>query len=192
MKLPRWVARLIVRIYRAWRSLHIETFLLLFIFLFGQYFQTEIISSRYPELAPDFKFTRFAYSCLWFLSLGCAFYALRKLYGDGLPEDRIFRMPIKWFVAINVFASATAFVAGFGTYYFELSTADENAFNKKLDIGTAMYFSLITFATVGFGDIYPQSGDARLLVAIQVIFSIAYTVGMFSLIASFLRTNNAR
>jgi hypothetical protein len=85
-------------------------------------------------------------------------------------------------------ASVLAFVLGFGTVYFDLSS-DEAHFGTKEQLSpmSALYFSIVTFATVGYGDISPKSDIARFWVSVEIIGGLAYTILIFSVIANFIR-----
>lgn len=52
---------------------------------------------------------------------------------------------------------------------------------------TATYFSIVTIATVGYGDITPKTDLARILVSLEILFGVAYSVFFFSIIAGFIR-----
>lgn len=49
---------------------------------------------------------------------------------------------------------------------------------------TALYFSLITLATVGYGDIVPVAGVVRMLAAIEAIVGIFYVALLISRLVS--------
>jgi hypothetical protein len=51
--------------------------------------------------------------------------------------------------------------------------------NEKLDFAKAIYFSIVTFHTIGFGDIHPVTSLGRTIVMIQSAISIFFTA-MFS------------
>ena len=53
--------------------------------------------------------------------------------------------------------SFISITAGFSSIYLELVRQNSNNFVGIMDGISAMYFSVNTFATVGFGDIYPIS-----------------------------------
>ncbi len=57
--------------------------------------------------------------------------------------------------------------------YLNLSHADRGAFSEPLTHSSALYFVVVVFGTVGFGDITPRSDTARLLVAVQVLLDLA-------------------
>ena len=55
-----------------------------------------------------------------------------------------------------------------------------------LDLGAAVYFSVITITTTGYGDIAPVSGLARAAVCWEVATGLLYQVFVFSLVASLI------
>lgn len=61
------------------------------------------------------------------------------------------------------------FVLGFALVYVTLSHIDPGAFSEPLDKIDAAYFTLTTLTTVGFGDIAPRSGLARIIVCGQIV-----------------------
>lgn len=69
-------------------------------------------------------------------------------------------------------AGLSTFVAVFSWAYWVLSSTS-NAFNpgplRRID---AVYFTLTTLTTTGFGDISPRSPSARLLVSVQMLLGI--------------------
>lgn len=48
-------------------------------------------------------------------------------------------------------------------------------FNEKIDFSKAIYFSIVSFHTIGFGDIHPITSLGRTLVMIQSILSLFFT-----------------
>ena len=77
----------------------------------------------------------------------------------------------------------------FAVVYAALSSLDVNSFNIKqsLGLGKAFYYSLITAATVGFGDIASSCAMARTLTAVEIAISYFYTIFIFSAIATIIR-----
>jgi voltage-gated potassium channel len=61
------------------------------------------------------------------------------------------------------------------------------SFQQFESLCTAVYFSIVTIATVGYGDIQPASVWARLRASAEILIGVAYTVFFFSVIAGFLR-----
>jgi hypothetical protein len=79
-------------------------------------------------------------------------------------------------------------IYSFAVAYLYVSHSDPSAFNvKELDLFTAIYFSTVTAATVGYGDILPISWSARLLVMIEIWLSLIYVIFFFSMLSTALR-----
>lgn len=79
-------------------------------------------------------------------------------------------------------------IYSFAVVYLYLSHIDPSAFNvTELDLFTAIYFSTVTAATVGFGDILPISRSARLLVVLEIWLSLIYVIFFFSILSTVLR-----
>ncbi|MEK8226713.1 ion channel [Oerskovia sp. M15] len=64
------------------------------------------------------------------------------------------------------------FLLLFASTYFMLSFQAPETFSEPLTRSDALYFTVTTFATVGFGDIAPRSEAVRLLVAGQVLLDL--------------------
>jgi voltage-gated potassium channel len=76
----------------------------------------------------------------------------------------------------------------FAVVFLLISNADQAAFAPTLpSMGAASYFSIVTIATVGYGDIQPVSGWARFSASTEILVGVAYTVLFFSVVAGFLR-----
>lgn len=58
--------------------------------------------------------------------------------------------------------------------YVTLSHLNAASFSEQLDRSSGLYFTIITFGTVGFGDITPRSDLARLLVSVQVLVDLGF------------------
>jgi hypothetical protein len=91
-------------------------------------------------------------------------------------------------VLLCVVLSVTCCILCFATIYEQLSY-DSTAFNtqKPLSVISALYFSIVTFATVGYGDITPQTDLTRAIVAFEIIVALFYNFLILSLIAGFIR-----
>jgi hypothetical protein len=70
--------------------------------------------------------------------------------------------------------------------YFRATHADPNAFNdpinhplSKID---AIYFAVVTFATIGYGDIAPTSQTMRLLVTVNIIVNFVMVAAILTLL----------
>jgi voltage-gated potassium channel len=64
------------------------------------------------------------------------------------------------------------FILLFASVYFIISNGDDSQFTEALSRSDALYFTVTIFATVGFGDISPQSEAARLLTSGQMILDL--------------------
>jgi len=61
------------------------------------------------------------------------------------------------------------FLVVFAWTYLTMGLSAPDSFNEPLDRATALYFTVTTFATVGFGDIHAQTDTARVVVTIQMV-----------------------
>jgi voltage-gated potassium channel len=61
----------------------------------------------------------------------------------------------------------------FATTYVALASATPSSFNAPIDKVGALYFSMTTLATVGYGDIAPVSHAARIVVTLQMALDLA-------------------
>ncbi|MGW7447496.1 potassium channel family protein [Kitasatospora sp. NPDC054795] len=64
------------------------------------------------------------------------------------------------------------FILLFATAYFLMEHAQATSFTQPLSRFDALYFSIITFSTVGFGDITATSQAARLVVTVQMVLDL--------------------
>jgi len=65
------------------------------------------------------------------------------------------------------------FLLVFSAAYFIMSEYRPNDFTEHLTRTDVLYFTVTTFATVGFGDIAPKSQVARLVVTGQIVVDLA-------------------
>ncbi|PJI85717.1 potassium channel family protein [Luteimicrobium subarcticum] len=64
------------------------------------------------------------------------------------------------------------FLAVFSSAYLTLSHADPSRFTQPIDHVDALYFTVTTFATVGFGDITAVGDLTRALVTVQMVLDL--------------------
>jgi voltage-gated potassium channel len=89
--------------------------------------------------------------------------------------------------ALVLFAMTTY---AYAVIYVYVSRVWPDAFHPgQLDVVGAIYFTIITSATVGFGDIYPVSALARLIVASQVVLSFLFVILILSTASSLALRN---
>jgi hypothetical protein len=87
----------------------------------------------------------------------------RAIVHDPHPRARAFEALTTSFpIAVLVFA----------TTYFLMGQADPENFTQPLSRVDALYFTVVTFATVGFGDITPVAELARITVTIQIVVDL--------------------
>jgi hypothetical protein len=88
----------------------------------------------------------------------------------ALQIRSILRSPYPGLRAIEVVATTVPlFLLSFSLTYLALSQADAQTFSVPLDHIRALYFTVVVFSTVGFGDIVAKTDGARLLVTVQIV-----------------------
>jgi voltage-gated potassium channel len=81
--------------------------------------------------------------------------------------------------AIEALALALAvLIVVFAYSYLSLSRANAGNFSEPLDHVTAVYFTVVTFGTVGFGDIVPRTDATRVLVTVQIVLDLVLLAGI--------------
>jgi len=83
-------------------------------------------------------------------------------------------------------------IAVFSFTYLSLSRADAASFSEQLERVDALYFTVTTISTVGFGDITARSDAARILVTVQMLVDIALLAGLARLVILATRTGLRR
>ena len=77
------------------------------------------------------------------------------------------------------FCCYAAFILLFAYLYFATDsiglTPYSRPFSEKIDFVKAIYFSIVSFHTIGFGDIHPVTATGRTIVMVQSAFSIFFT-----------------
>ncbi|MDV2475345.1 potassium channel family protein [Rhodococcus zopfii] len=75
--------------------------------------------------------------------------------------------------AIEALTTVVAFyLVLFATVYFRMSVVNAASFGAPLTRIDALYFCLVVFATVGFGDIVAVSQIARVAVSVQIVANL--------------------
>ena len=91
--------------------------------------------------------------------------------------------------AVEVIALALPLLAVvFAFTYLSISRADPASFSEHLNRVDAMYYTVSTISTVGFGDIAAESDAARVLVTVQMLFDLALIAGLVRLVILATRT----
>jgi voltage-gated potassium channel len=82
------------------------------------------------------------------------------------------------------------FVFAMGYYLLEQTTPGQFA---ELETRTdALYFTLSTLATVGFGDVHPVGQIARALASIQIVFDVVFVAALAAVLSGQLRSRVGR
>ena len=68
--------------------------------------------------------------------------------------------------------AAPLFLLVFASTYFLMSGGGWANFNERMTRTDALYFTVTTFATVGYGDIVATSQPARVIVTVQMILDL--------------------
>ncbi|XAS65689.1 potassium channel family protein [Micrococcaceae bacterium Sec5.8] len=92
---------------------------------------------------------------------------LRMISSAEVPQVR---------AAEAVVETILMFLCLFALLYTSMSATDPSAFTEPLNRLDALYFTTVTFATVGYGDITPVSQLARAVVTIQMIAGLGALV----------------
>jgi hypothetical protein len=118
---------------------------------------------------------------IWLYLVWRIFGSIRGIYG---PESARYleRTPI-WRILLDVTAAYILGAFCFSVLYVYLVRQDANAFSAELDLANALYFSVVSMSTTGYGDIFPKSGWAKLVVCLQILFGFLYNVLFFSIFA---------
>jgi voltage-gated potassium channel len=95
--------------------------------------------------------------------------------------------------AVEVIALALPLLAVvFAFTYLSISRADSASVSEHLSRVDAMYYTVSTISTVGFGDIEAESDAARTLVTVQMLFDLALIAGLVRLVIVATRTGLQR
>jgi len=113
--------------------------------------------------------------------------------GDNMFAFRTFN----FIPSINSLAKLLLFIGcsfvfiiiGFSGIYLELCGRGLNNFTGILNGISAVYFSLVTFATVGYGEIYPSTILAQTLVSIEIFISLFSIAVVLATTISWVTTN---
>jgi voltage-gated potassium channel Kch len=99
---------------------------------------------------------------------------------------------------VGVFLVITfLYIFGFASTYYAIYTDPSNpntfnlGFDKKADFGTFVYYSFVTFATVGYGDISPLSTAARVTASTHILLSTVVNVLFIAIILVFVSSAQA-
>ncbi len=80
----------------------------------------------------------------------------------------------------------------FALVYFVLATRSPVEFSGLHTRLDALYFSLTTVATVGYGDVSAAGQLARLIVSVQLVFNLAFVAALVGLFQGSLRDGRGK
>jgi hypothetical protein len=63
-----------------------------------------------------------------------------------------------------------------GLAHWSLSLADPDQYNRPLDAFSSIYFSVVTIATLGYGDIHPTGAIAKAIAVTEIFFGIWFFI----------------
>ncbi|MBK6498363.1 MAG: two pore domain potassium channel family protein [Saprospiraceae bacterium] len=80
-------------------------------------------------------------------------------------------------VVLNGIAVYIGLTVFFGVLYFAFSLLDHNPsdLTKPLGIFECIYFSAVTFMTIGYGEIVPKDGYGQAIIFIESLFALTFT-----------------
>lgn len=96
------------------------------------------------------------------------------------------RGPLELFLQLALVIGGV--MVGFAEMYLNLSRIYSAAFSHTLDRVSAFYLSVVTFATVGYGDIVPQSQSGKLIVITEILFGLSVVTVVFATSISWILT----
>lgn len=79
----------------------------------------------------------------------------------------------------------------FSVAYYTVAS-DQGEFHGLHTRMDALYFTVVTLATVGYGDIDPLGQTARLLVLVQIVYNLVFLTAAATILARRLRSHLSR
>jgi len=147
-----------------------------------------VLSRGYPsdDLVHIFFHANYIFIAVFLIAIAVH---IKRLYSGNAPAP----LSMIIFAAVSYTAIIHLYAAAYLTIlYFHPNAIDYGDQSYKgMDVITAYYFSLITIATVGFGDIHPVDGVSKLVVMSEVMIGLFYSVFIFSILASLIRGRSA-
>lgn len=147
-----------------------------------------LVPAAVPRILPDNVLTRLAGEAaetgvfvIWFYLIWRILNIIRGIYG---PDSvRYLESTPVWKILLDVTVAFALAAFCFSVIYVYIERQDNEAFSADLNLANAMYFSIVTMTTTGYGDIIPKSGLAKFFVCVQILFGFLYNVLFFSIFA---------
>lgn len=147
-----------------------------------------LVEAAVPRLLPENGLTasigeaaKAGMFAIWFYLIWRIFGTIQGIYGT--ESARYLEGTPIWRILLDVTAAYVLAAFCFSVLYVYLVRQDANAFSAVLNLGDALYFSVVSMTTTGYGDISPRSGWAKFLVCLQILFGFLYNVLFFSIFA---------
>ncbi|MBB1517315.1 two pore domain potassium channel family protein [Tessaracoccus sp. MC1679] len=102
------------------------------------------------------------------------------------------RQAAKRLRAVHLLLAFELVLVIFSFGYFLLTVQQPGQFNGLTTRLDALYFSMTTMSTVGYGDIHAEGQLARLLVTVQLVFNLVFVASLVSLFQDQIRRGGAR
>lgn len=154
------------------------------------YRQRKITSEVYVILKTFLPFIVLYYSLwnnIWLFGITIYFlietflYVFYKIFLPEHNQDKTHNRSL-----ILLFFNFIEVIASFGVIY-----AAGNYFNLPVSTGIdALYISLITGSTLGYGDYHPITDNGKLLVMLQIISTLSFLILFFNYFAPRIQDNN--
>lgn len=84
------------------------------------------------------------------------------------------------------------FLCSYATVYVVLSQGNVENFSEPLSRTSALYFAIVVFGTVGFGDIFPTADLTRIIVSSQILGSLIFIALVVRVFAAATKFNLRR
>ena len=97
------------------------------------------------------------------LVCGMLYYQYRQITSARFPMVR---------ATVAICIVVPFFLVVFSMMYLAMSASVPSSFSQHLDHIRALYFTITTVSTVGFGDITPTSDPARMVVSVQMLLDL--------------------
>lgn len=86
----------------------------------------------------------------------------------------------------------TLVIVVFASIYYAMSISGRHLFNEPLNRVSAIYFTVATLSTVGYGDISPTAEASQAMVTVQMLFDLILVGAIIRLLFTAAKTGTAR
>ena len=151
-----------------------------------------LVEAAVPRMLPENAVTTYVGEAakagvfaIWFYLIWRISQAIRGIYG-ARSTQYLESTPL-WRILLDVTGGFLLAAFCFSVLYPYIARVQgPGAFSADLNLTEALYFSIVTMTTTGYGDISPKSGWAKFVVSLQILFGFLYNVLFFSIFAGFV------